>query len=87
MADKPGWEIKTGDDVANALDWLRRRMGGKAVLLVAIGQNSIAFSKDQQYTPEEAIEALEANIRTLQMGLNVLRAKQVTRDFKKRGDV
>ena len=83
MAD---WDLKTPDDVANALDWLRRRMKGQGLLLVAIGANSIAYAKETTISPQEALEAMEANLQNLRRGIEQLKSLQVTRGSRRRED-
>ena len=95
MAD---WPIKTADDVAQALDWLRRRMNGAGLVLVAIGPNSVAFSLDSQLAAKDAVALLEAQLEggALERGLADLKRRRrlpdgttgtVTRGCAKRDDV
>jgi hypothetical protein len=81
------WEIKTAEDVAEALDWLRRRMKGKGLLLVAIGTNSVAFCKDPKINPDQASKILEANLGLIKRGLAQARDQKVTRGSAIRDDV
>jgi hypothetical protein len=96
MADK--WEIKSADDVAQALDWLRRRMNGAGLVLVAIGKNSVAFAMDPQLAAKDAVALLEAQIEggALERGLADLKQRRrlpdgsmgtVTRGHAQRDDV
>lgn len=80
------WEIKSAGDVAEALDWLRRRMKGSGLLLVAIGPNSVAYALDPQMKASDAVEALQAQIQggTLERGLEDLERERVTRGFRRR---
>lgn len=86
MAD---WEIKSAQDVAEALDWVRRRMKGSGLVLVAIGANSVAYAADQQLAPRDAVELLQAQIDkgTLERGLIDMKRARVTRGTARREDV
>lgn len=81
------WELRTADDVAQALDWLRRRMKGKGLVLVAIGANSVAFCKEVGLSPEDAAALVEAQLPTLRRGFYQLENKRVTRGYNPREDV
>lgn len=78
------WPIKNPMDAAEALDWLRRRMKGNGLLLIAVSPNSLAFSKDPELHTGDAIDILRDELETLQAGLDGLRAKRVTRDVARR---
>lgn len=82
MAD--AWPLKSPMDVAEALDWLRRRMNGNGLVLVAISPNSIAFAKDPKLSAFDAVELLQLERETLLSGLGQLAGKRVTRDAAKR---
>lgn len=81
MAD---WKIRDAQDVAEALDWLRRRMQGRGLVLVAIGENSVAYAKEANVSPEDAAALIESQMMTLRRGFYELRANRVTRGFRKR---
>jgi hypothetical protein len=51
--------------VAQALNWLRWRTRESALLIVAIGVNSIAIAKDPKLDPEDAIALLELEQDTI----------------------
>ena len=84
MADN--WAIKSADDVAQALDWLRRRMGGAGLVLVAIGPNSVAYAMDTAVSVKDALHLVDSLIEdgTLERGLGDLRRRKVTRGFQRR---
>jgi len=95
MAD---WPINSADDVAQALDWLRRRMNGAGLVLVAIGPNSVAFSLDGKLAAKDAAALLEAQLEggALERGFADLKRQRrlpdgkmgtVTRGWAKRDDV
>jgi hypothetical protein len=78
------WEINSADDVAQALDWLRRRMKGRGLVLVAIGASSVAYCKDPNLSPEDAADLVEQQSPTLRQGFSKLRSLGVTRGFSPR---
>jgi hypothetical protein len=81
------WPIESADDVAQALDWVRRRMKGKGLVLVAVGENSVAFSKEVGVSPGDAAELVANQIHTLRRGFQKLKDEKVTRGFLPREDV
>lgn len=81
------WEIKSAQDVAEALDWVRRRMRGNGLVLVAIGPNSIAYAKDQKLSASAAELLVKANLETIYNGLVKAEAAGHTRGASKRGDI
>ena len=86
MAEQKGWDLKTADDVAQALDWLRRRMKGNGLVLIAIGVNSVAVSKDAKLLPDDAADVLERQLPTIRREFARLQSHQVTRGFTRRED-
>lgn len=60
----PKW-LTTSELVAQALNWLRWRTKENALLLLAIGINSIAVSVDPHLDPEDAIALLELEQDTI----------------------
>jgi hypothetical protein len=86
MAEQKGWDLKTADDVAQALDWLRRRMKGNGLVLIAIGVNSIAVSKDAKLQPDDAADVLERQLPAIRREFARLQSHQVTRGFARRED-
>ena len=80
------WELLTAMDVAEALDWLRRRMKGDGLVLVAIGPNAIAYCKDARLPPEEAVEMIFANLEAVRGGLERLETAGRTRGAVLRED-
>jgi hypothetical protein len=85
--EKKDWAIKSADDVAQALDWLRRRMGSSGLVLIAVGVNSVAFCKDVAVSAEDAAELVAAQLPALRQGFYRIQADRVTRGFSKREDV
>lgn len=79
MADeKKQWELKTAKDVAEALEWVRRRSKGRALVLVAVGTNSIAFAKDQKVSPADAVRLINDQLTSLREGLERIQAQAET---------
>lgn len=81
--DDGKWELNSGDDVAKALDWLRRRMRGKGLVLVAIGVNAVAYAKDVDVKADDAADLIEAQLPALRAGFAEIHHKQ-SRGFRKR---
>jgi hypothetical protein len=86
MAEQKGWDLKSADDVAQALDWVRRRMKGNGLVLIAIGVNSVAVSKDAKLPPHDAAEVLERQLPTIRREFARLQSHNKTRGFAKRED-
>ena len=85
MGDNQGsWEFKTADDVASALDWVRRRMKGNGLVLVAIGVKTIAFAKDAKIEAGDAVQILEEQLPALRKELERISAEKVTRGTARR---
>lgn len=81
------WELTGAQDVAEALDWLRRRMKGNGLVLIAVGVNSVAYCKDVSVSPADAANLVEAQLPTLRKGFAQLQAQRVTRAASRREDV
>jgi hypothetical protein len=86
MKDKVKWEINGAEDVANAIDWVRRRANGKVLAIVAIGENAVAISKEVKVSPEDAADMLEAQANVLRRGFAQIHSQRVTRGYVKRED-
>lgn len=86
MANGNNWELKSAKDVAEGLDWLRRRMKGKGLVLVAIGVNSISFCKDVGISADDAADLVQNAIPNLRRGLSRIQGERVTRGFNQRTD-
>ena len=83
------WPLKSAQDVAGALDWIRRRMNGNGLVLVAIGTNSVAYALDAKMPVRDAMELLQAQIDTgaIERGFEDLKRQKVTRGGGPRGDL
>jgi hypothetical protein len=81
------WELQSAQDVAEALDWLRRRMKGKGLVLIAVGVNSVAFSKEVGIKAEDAAELVEHQANALRQGFKRIEKERVTRGFSTREDI
>jgi hypothetical protein len=86
VGDTSKWELKSAGDVAQGLDWLRRRMQGSGLVLVAVGINSVAFAKDNSVSPDDAADLIEAQLPALREGFHRLQSQRVTRGFHRRGE-
>ena len=78
--------FQNAQNVAETLDWIRRGMGGKGLVLIAIGVNSVAYCKDIKISPRDAVELIEAQLPTLRRGFAQLEAGRVTRAAMRRED-
>lgn len=85
---KDNWPPTNAAKVAEVLDWMRRGMNahGKGLLLIAVGEHSVCFSKDPKLPAAEAVQILWKNIDSLQAALDLLRVQQVTRNAVRRID-
>jgi len=81
------WELRTGADVAAALDWLRRRMQGRGLILVAIGTNSVAYAADPAITAFSAGELIKAQVGTIERGVMAMQKRKETRSASRREDL
>lgn len=84
---KRNWELKSAEDVAEALDWVRRRTKGAGLVLVAIGVNSIVVSKDVALGAYDAAQLVRENFQGIQQTLQRVQDQRVTRGAGKRTDV
>lgn len=78
---------KTADDIANAVDWVRRIMGESGLMVIAIGLNSVAYAKDPKLSPGDAVQILEAQLKMLRQGFHGVEAQRVTRGCGPRADL
>ena len=88
MADGFNNPFETSADVASGLQWVRwKTQGGRAqnrpgaMLLLAIGPNSISAAMDLKLDPEDAIAMLEAEAETIAELLRYLKTAQKTHHF------
>jgi hypothetical protein len=72
---KREWELKTAKDIAEALEWVRRRSKGRALVILAIGVNSIAYAKDSNVTPADAVQLVADQLPSLRDGLSRIDAQ------------
>jgi hypothetical protein len=83
------WDLKSPTDVAEALDWVRRRMKGNGMVLVAIGMNTVAYSLDKNMSAGDGAALVEAqvNMGTLERGFQELKLRAMTRGWSRRQDM
>jgi hypothetical protein len=79
-------EFKTSKDVASALNWVRWKTKGAALLLVAIGANSVCAAIDDKLDAEDAIELLELERDTIARLIRTLKENKTTHHFAARPD-
>lgn len=86
MADQKPWPnaFKNSSDVASALNWVRYKTRGGALLLLAIGANSITAAMDEKLDAEDAIELLQLEADTIAQLIRYLKDSQKTHYFIKR---
>lgn len=65
---KKEWELKSAKDVAGAVEWVRRRTKGRAMVVIAIGANSVAYSKDPRISPQDAANLLQSQLTAIRAG-------------------
>ena len=81
------WELKSADDVAKALEWLRSRANGNTLVLLAINKNTVSYCKDKDLSPRDAQAMIEAALITVREGFYKLDANMWTRSWSRREDV
>jgi hypothetical protein len=93
MAERRDWShgFKNSGDVAAGCQYVRWMANGKgehgpALLVLAIGVNSIAISRDLQLDPEDAIELLENEADTIARLLRGLKETKRTNGFLARSN-
>ena len=87
MAENSGWKLRSADDVAQALDWLRRRMKGNGLVLIAVGINNLAFSKEVGVSADDAADLIANQVHTLRQGFSRIESQRVTRGYSAREDI
>lgn len=87
MADKKDWELRTGTDVAEALDWLRRRMKGRGLVLLAIGTEGVAYAVDPKLSAFAAAQMVAAQRPMLERDVLEMQRRGVTRGASRREDL
>lgn len=85
MAEKKEWPLNSPMDVAEALDWVRRRMNGTGLLLVALSPNSVAFAADPQLRSADAVQMLRGVADyDIGSGIDRIKAQRITRSCVRR---
>ena len=80
------WELQSAGDVAEALDWLRRRMKGRGLVLVAISEHAVSCSKEVKVSPDQAVRLVEESLRVMRSTLERAQARKETRGCGARED-
>jgi hypothetical protein len=87
MADeKKDWAIASANDAAEALDWVRRRLKGNGLVLVAISPTAVMCSKETRVSPHEAVTLIEESLRVIRATLERAEARRETRGCGARED-
>ncbi len=86
--EKKQWpnEFKTARDLASALNWVRWKSDGRALVLLAIGRNSVAIAKGPAVDAEDVIVALESEKDTIARLLREMGAQGLTHASTPRPD-
>jgi len=91
MAEQRKWDtwpavVSNSKHVAQMLEWLRWKTGGKVQLVIAIGANSVAVARDDSMPVAELIKALRTEQDTIADLLNYLQATNLPSGAKMRPD-
>jgi len=91
MAEQRKWDtwpavVSNSKHVAQMLEWLRWKTGGKVQLVIAIGANSVAVARDDSMPVAELIKALRTEQDTIADLLNYLQATNLPIGAKMRPD-
>lgn len=86
MPEQKQWpnEFKSSKDVASAINWVRWKTKGGALLIVAFGVNSVCAAMDEKLDPEDAIAMLELERETLDRLLRYLKDSKQTYHYAPR---
>lgn len=76
--------VEKAQTVAEMLDWVRRRTGGRAVLGVMVGVNGVAVCKDKDLQPRDAMDMLRSQMSLIEAAMEDLQGQRVTRIAKAR---
>ena len=76
-------DVRSSQDVADKMQWVRwlangRQIHGAGLLMIAIGSNSIAISRDERMSPRELMDLLEVEKQTIATLLEKLQAERKT---------
>ena len=87
MAEK--WDtwptpVTSSKHTGQLLDWVRWKTGRKALIVLAIGVNSVVVAKDDQLDEEDAIATLETERDTIEELLRYLGQTKKTHAAKLR---
>lgn len=66
--------VSSSKHTGQMLDWIRWKTGRKALVVVAIGVNSVVVAKDPDLSSKDAIEALQTERDLIDKLLNHLTA-------------
>jgi hypothetical protein len=91
MAEQRKWDtwpavVSNSKHVAQMLEWLRWKTGGKVQLVIAIGANSVAVARDDRMRAEDLIETLRVEQDTIAELLRYLQATNLPSGAKMRPD-
>lgn len=84
MADTWPERLTNGEHVGQALDWVRWKTEGRALMMVAIGVNSVVVAKDRNLNAEDAIELLTKELDVIARLVRDLHASKKTHGAKAR---
>lgn len=78
--------VSSSKHVAQMLEWLRWKTGGKVQLVIAIGANSVAVARDDRMPVADLIKALRTEQDTIKELLNYLQATNAPSGARMRPD-
>ena len=84
MAEPWANEFKTSRDVASACNWVRWKTKGGALLVLAIGVNSVCAAVDEKLDAEDAIAILEIELDTIANLIRDIKRRKKTHYFAAR---
>jgi hypothetical protein len=88
MPEQKPWpnEFRNSSDVASACNWVRWKTRGGALLVLAIGANSVCAAVDEKLDAKDAIEILQVERDTIAALIRAIKQGKKTHHFIARMD-
>jgi hypothetical protein len=88
MSEQKKWpdKLRSGPEIASALNWIRWRTEGRAMVVIAIGTNGIAIAKDQAMNSVDALELLRGELQNIAAAIATLDRNKSPQGAFRRGD-